>query len=144
MLSAKIDAADVKKMIKNISSGISNVNGPLKDAGEDLVDFFEDNIKSEGEDLNKRWKPLSISTLQARARGYGHYAQRPIVTNKILQWTGKLKRSFRSKVSGKKLTIDNTADYFKYNLNRPMLGINAKVKAIVLFNLEKYISKLIK
>lgn len=143
-VSSKINFDDVKKRFTKIEKGTANLKEPLTDIGDDLVDFFEENIESEGKDLGVRWAALAPSTLQARARGYGHYGRAAVVRTKMLQWTGELKKSFRKKVESNKVTIDNTADYFKYNLNRPMLGINAKVKAIVLFNLEKYISKLIK
>lgn len=141
-----IDSKKLDKRLRKITRGFKDLKEPLDDTGKDLLKFYEKDVfDSQGAKMGGKWKPLAIKTLKQRADKHGHYAKSPQVKNKMLIWTGKMKRGFKKIVTRSKLTIKNTVSYFKYNQKtRPMLGINRNVKNIVRKNFKKWINKLLR
>ncbi|MEE8151279.1 MAG: hypothetical protein V3T43_06145 [Nitrosomonadaceae bacterium] len=141
-----IDDAKVKALLKKIGDGVVDLKKPLDDAGDELIKFYGDeNFDKQGSALGTSWKPLAVSTLQARARRYGHYGKAAIETQKALIWTGKLKKGFTKVTTKTLLTIENNVQYFKFNAKtRPMLGLGTPVTDIVLDSFNSYLKTLVK
>ena len=118
---------------------------PFTKAGDDLLGFFGGKVfDSQGSEMGMRWKPLAPSTLAARAKMSGYYANPPVERNKILVWTGRLRKGFRKAVSRTRLVIDNPDKKFAWNQSsRPMMGINKRVITIVIDKMEQYIRSLV-
>ena len=145
-LTIKIDDKKLMARLDKMTNGLKDLKEPLEEIGDELLEFYsQENFERQGAALGSKWTPLSVYTLQGRARRTGHYKNQPKAVNKMLIWTGKLQSGFQKIVTKSKLTIKNTVDYFKHNQEkRPMLGINNTVKGIVKGGLGNYISKLIK
>ena len=135
----------VKEKLEKLSGGLLSYEEPLNDAGDDLIEFFgNENFNEQGAALDAPWKPLAMSTLQARARRTGNYRSTPVSSSKILVWTGKLKSGFKKKVSAFKLIVSNTVEYFEsQNKNRRMIGVNSAVTKIIVDHMSTYIKKLL-
>jgi phage gpG-like protein len=90
---------------------VTDFSTPLKQASKFILADIEQNFISEG-GLVGGWTPLSQSTILGRIReGYGG-------AHPILQKTGKLRKSFFSKVSKNKTMITSTSPYFPYHQSR--------------------------
>lgn len=142
----KTDFSDVTRKFNKIADKLGDLKEPFNTIGDDIIEYVgEKNFDAEGSKLGSRWSPLAASTLQSRARGYGHYAQSPKATNKILIWTGKLQEGFTKSVTAIQLKIENTVGYFKYAAQkRPMLGINSDILKIIEDNVNKFLIKITK
>lgn len=129
----KIDDDRVRRKLGQISSGVRDFSKPLNQASDKLLIFFgEDVFETQGRAISQSWRALAESTLRARSRRTGYYAQPPIETNKKLVWTGRLKQGFQKQVEKFRSTISNNVKYFRYNQDtRPMLAVTDKVTAIV-------------
>lgn len=143
---ASFDTSEVAQKMKDLTNGLQDLSEPFDSTGEEIIEFLgEENFDKQGAALGEQWRPHSVWTLQARARRYGHYAKNPIVTNKILIWTGDLKAGFTKAVERTTLTIENTVEYFKYNIqSRKMMGINSNVIAIIEKNFTEFIQSILK
>lgn len=141
-----LDTSEVKQKMEEISKGLADLSEPLDNTGKELIEFLgEENFEKQGAALDAPWAPHSVWTLQARARGYGHYAKQPIATDKILVWTGELKAGFTKQVERTTLTIENTVEYFKYNIGkRQMMGLNESVITIIEKNFANFLQDLVK
>lgn len=84
---------------------------PFTEAAKSLKKTFENDVfRTEGAVIEEKWKPLSPLTLALRAkRGQG---------SKILDATGRMKRSFTYAVSSQEAVIGNVAPYFKYHQSK--------------------------
>lgn len=140
------DGREIDKKLNTIIKGVKNFQEPLEGTGKDLIEFYGEKVfESQGAALGEKWKPLAPATLMLRAQRRLHYAKPPIVTGKILIWTGALKKAFKKTVTKTRLVVENTSNYFKYNQpKRKILAINAKVIEIVLKNFHEYLTKLTK
>ena len=132
-MTVKADFTQVDKLMTTILNGLKNMSKPFNEMGNQLIKFFGDeNFQAQGGKLGTQWSPLAVSTLQARARRYGHYKNNPKSTNQILVWTGALQKGFKKSVESTRLTIDNNVSYFDHNIQtRAMLGINSNVIKII-------------
>lgn len=143
----KINDTTVKKKLSSLLNGVKNFKEPLKKAEERLMPYFSETVfESQGSVLGESWRSLAESTLRARAKRSGYYKRPPIATGKILIWTGRLQRGFRSEITKDSLVIRNNVPYFKYHQDsqRKMLAINNSVTLIVQAEIQKYIEKLLK
>jgi len=146
-VSIKYDDKEIKRYFNKVEKGLRDFKEPLGDSADELIkEFYGDKVfETEGAAVGKKWSPLKARTLQARARGYGHYAKSPITTGRVMIWTGALKKGFKKTVSSFKAVIENKVKYFKYaNNKRPVFGINKEVMSIVEKNFEKYFKKILK
>lgn len=143
--SVKINDDKVRRKLGSIASGVRDFSKPLDNASDKLLIFFgEDVFETQGRAINKSWRALAESTLRARSRRTGYYAQPPIETNKKLVWTGRLKKGFEKEVSKLKAIISNSVKYFRYNQDtRPMLAVTDKVTAIVRKEFNNFIRRLL-
>lgn len=149
--SIKFDDKEVKKTLSKLEGGLKDYQKPLETIGTTLIDIYGTKVfKTQGRELGTPWKNLSASTLEARARRTGYYANPPKETGKILIWTGRLQESFRKKAERLRLTVDNTDKKFrKHQLGegrtpqRPMLGLTKSIIATIVDDLNNYIKKLI-
>jgi len=125
---------------------------PFNKAGKELIVFFGGKVfETQGRALGDSWRTLAASTLVARANESGHYKKRPEARNKILWWTGDLKRGFKKDVKKVELRIYNDVPYFKHHqkrggrpAQRRMLAINAHVITIVVKKVADEVSKMVK
>jgi hypothetical protein len=144
-LTFKIDDQAVKKRLAKIATGVADLSEPFTNMGEELGDFYGNEVfESQGKALGENWKPLSPATLKLRRERRLHYAKAPIATDKILIWTGALKKGLKKTAERMRLTIENTVEYFKYNQpKRRMLAINSKVMEIALKHIRQHLHNLI-
>lgn len=145
-MQAELDKAEVDKILNDILRGLDDLSEPLESTGTEVIEFLgETNFEQQGAALSAPWAPHSVWTLQARARRYGHYANPPIETQKILIWTGALKAGFTKTVEKTMLTIENNVDYFKYLIGkRKMMDINQSILDIVQKNIIAFVEKIIR
>lgn len=141
----KVNDYRVKQTLEKLSSGVRDFSKPLNQASDKLLIFFgEDVFETQGRAINETWRVLAESTLRARAKRSGYYAQPPIETNKKLVWTGRLKKGFQKQVERLRSTISNNVKYFRYNQDtRPMLAVTDKVTAIVKKTFNSYFKKIL-
>lgn len=147
MTNIRIDVSGAKAKLAKIRGGLNDFTEPLAEAGEEFREYLgETNFEGQGSPLSgSPWKSLAASTLLARERRTGHYANTPIATDKILVWTGALKAGFVQTVKKTSLVITNTVKYFKFNHpTRPMLGENQSLIDIATTKVMTYIRNLIK
>ena len=64
-----------------------------------LLSGIEQNFETEKVLQELPWKPWKPFTIMAREKKIGHYSRAPMVTDKILQWTGVLKRNTKVRVA---------------------------------------------
>lgn len=150
-LSFQLNDAAVKKTFASLERSLSSYKKPFQKAGKDLVTFYgEEVFDSQGEAGSGRWRKLAASTLMARERRSGYYAQRPVATGKALIWTGRLQKGIKDEPSDKQLRIYNDVPYFKYHQKaggrppqREMLVINSKVITTVSGHIFDYLESAI-
>lgn len=140
------DTTKVTKKLSGMAKGLSDFSKPLDLVGGDLLNFFGNEVfETQGAALGEVWKALAASTLVLRAARSGYYKNTPIVTDKILIWTGNLKGGFKKEVKPLQLRIYNDDEKFKYHqkTQRRMLGVNAKVVTIVIDRINQYAEQII-
>lgn len=145
-LSFTINDTQVKKRLSKLAGGIKDFRVPFKNAEKRLMPYFQETVfESQGRVLGESWRALAESTLRARAARSGYYRAPPIATGKILIWTGRLQKGFRSDIERRSLRIFNQVPYFKYHQRgqRKMLAINKSVTLMVQAEIEKYVQRLL-
>ena len=90
---------------------LSNFKEPLQKASDLILKDVEVNFLTEGS-LAGGWRPLARSTVEGRLRG-GFGGEHP-----ILQRTGKLRKSFYSRVTNTKAVVTSRSSYFVYHQSR--------------------------
>ena len=147
-IKVRLDDRAVKEKLSIIERVLHSPKKPLKNTEKELMEYFGETVFNREGDP-KPWKPLAPSTMLARSKGWGYYSKNPQQRGKTLVWTGNLRKSFKSKLGRFKLTIKNTADYFrKHQLGegktpkRPILTASKRVEDIVLKNFERYFAKI--
>lgn len=147
-----LDDTEVRKKLNQMAGDLNDFKESFRQAGDELLDYFGKMVfESQGKESGEPWRALSATTLKMRDSRSGYYANPPITTNKILIWTGRLKKGFFKTVERTRLTIGNTVDYFKYHQRaigwppqRKMLTINSKVIEIVVNAINEYLIKSVK
>lgn len=91
MLKVTVDASRARTKLRRLAEGIDQER-MLTLIGNQLLAWVEKNFQAEG--LEKKWKPLAPNTLAERG-GFG----------KILQRTGRLRRSFGKVTSGNRVEV---------------------------------------
>lgn len=132
----------IKQSLNKISGKIKDPKPIFRRISPLLVDYFKQNMESEGMKLLKgRWKELSPATIAAKIRlGYG--------SKKILERTGKLKKGMKQlSLNNAELVVGNDVKYYQYHQlggrklpKRQMLGVNKDVENIVMDQFTKAIS----
>lgn len=149
-LSFSVDDTAVMKKLDGLLGGVKDLRKPFTEAGDDLLTFFgEDVFESQARAIGDSWRALAESTLRARADRKGHYARTPERTDKILWWTGDLKRGFRKEANQLFLRIYNDVEYFRYHQERggsppqrKMLAITSNVILKVMDRLIAYVERI--
>jgi phage gpG-like protein len=148
-INIKVDDRLVKKKLDEMQKGLLNPSKPLKDTEKELMEYFGETVFNRG-GTPKPWKPLAPSTMRARAKGWGYYKNSSEQRGKILVWTGRLRKSFKSKLSRFKLVISNTAPYFRDHQlgvnktpKRQILSADEHVVRVAIKNFEKFFNKII-
>jgi hypothetical protein len=128
------DAALVGRL-DALKIGLRDFTAPLTVIGEELKNYYGNDVfATQGGAIGIPWPTLAASTVKQKLRKYPTYASTPLIR------TGKMKSSFRAKVSPVSLEISNDAPYFKYHQStaprskipyRPMMAINTEVKSII-------------
>ncbi len=150
VVTIKLDDREVKLKLNALSKGLTDTKPIMTVIGDELLKYYDDEVFRE-QGVNGKWKNLSAITQLSREKRQGYYKASPETTNKILIWTGRLKRGFESAVTATKTIISNKVPYFKYHQQgggrlprRQMLAITQKTVDIVTNTFEKYINKLLK
>ena len=142
-ITLNIDISGAMKKLSRINSGLSDLKKPLDKSGEEILKIFsEENFKNQGTSFGAPWRPLAASTLKARSRRTGYYANKPIATGKILIWTGRLQKGFKKTVERTKMIIENKVAYYRFNTDRPMIKASKEVLNIVSKNVIDFIHSL--
>ena len=90
---------------------VINFRKPLKASSKFILEDVERNFATEGS-LVGGWESLKESTVKGRMRlGYGG-------AHPILQRTGKLRRSFYSRVNATRALVSSESPYFPYHQSR--------------------------
>ena len=96
------------KKLNKLSAAIQNPKKALKEVGKFVISETQEQFKTEGTRLGRKWKELATSTLIAKARdGYGGKG--------MLERTGRLKKGFKSDLSKFKVRIHNPVPYYQYH-----------------------------
>lgn len=152
VISIRLDDRELKLKLNNLAQGLTNSKPVMKDISEQLLNYYGDEVfQEQGTTGVDKWRQLSAVTSLSREKRQGYYKAAPETTNKILIWTGRLRRGFDSTVSATKTVIFNKVPYFKYHQTgggrlpkRTMLAITQKVITVVDTTFAKYINKLLK
>lgn len=117
---------------------------PLAEIGKDLVKYFSKQpLQSRGGVFGTPWAKLAQSTQAGKKLHYRQYVNVPLMR------TGKMMKSFNSKVEPLGLVISNSVPYFKYHQStasrhkipwRPMMLINQPVKDMIQTTISEYIN----
>jgi phage gpG-like protein len=110
-MSFTIEIDGDQRIVQKLGSLNTLVKDPqqqLTETGDLLIQEFEDNFPVEGKRLESPWQELTAETIAQKIRmGYG--------SKGILERTGALKKAFTKSVSKLKVTVTNTATYYKYH-----------------------------
>lgn len=150
-LSFSLDDTRVKKKLSGLAAGVRDFKKPFDAAGSELLEFYgEEVFASQGSAIGESWRALAASTLRARDARSGYYRQPPIMTGKILVWTGRLKKGFAREVTSRMLRVFNNVPYFKHHQRasgsppqRRMLAINKEVITKVIRHVQRYVRGLV-
>jgi phage gpG-like protein len=141
MIAIELDG-DVS-IIRGLDSAIKAVGSPkplLNDIGNTIINEVNANFSNEGTRLNlKRWTPLTAATIRDRIRkGFS-----PIP---ILQRTGKLRRSFFSRVGRDSVTVGSSSKYYPTHQmgteavpKRTMLKFSPNLKRGIMMQFTRFI-----
>ena len=112
-INARIEGKQrVSGLFQKVDKRLSNLNEPLKNSNDYMRDEIDKNFAKEGRVFGNRWKRLNSKYSAVKRRRYGK--------TKILEATGKMKDSFKSKFFRNKVVITNPTPYFKYHQsNKP-------------------------
>jgi phage virion morphogenesis protein len=95
MLSVTIDTRELKQMVKQYKSRLTNLEPPLKGFGQYLLKETQDQFKNQTDPEGKRWAELKEKTLLEKQRkGY---------PSDILTRTGDMQKKLYYEVSNKSL-----------------------------------------
>lgn len=145
-ISFKVKDTQVQKAMSKLLNGVTDFSEPLRRSSERLMPYFSETVfESQGSVLGESWRALAESTLRARAKRSGYYRAPPIASGKILIWTGRLQKGFKSAVTSTTLTISNPVPYFRYHQmsQRRMLAVNQTVITITMAEMHRYAQKLL-
>ena len=127
--------------INELKQKLRNPKPYLKKVGEELVDYYKENMESEGQKLlKKQWTSLSPWTIAEKQRlGFG--------SKKILERTGKLRKGIKIvRLLNKKVIISNKVEYFAQHQQgdkskklpqREIIGINDEATTIAVNQIKK-------
>lgn len=142
--------AQVKSKLSNLSKSLTDFKVPFGEAGEELVQYFGQQVFDDQGFNGQPWAPWALSTVIQRLKRTGNYKSNPEREDQILNWTGRMHRSFFSTVTEMKLIIANTSPYFPYHqmgttkmTARCMLVVNKDVITTVRSRVEAYTKSLI-
>lgn len=149
-LSFSVDDTAVTKKLDSLLRGVKDLREPFERSGDELLTFFgEDVFETQARAIGDSWRALAESTLRARSERRGHYAATPERTDKILWWTGALKRGFKKKADTVSLRIFNTVEYFEHHQKRggsppqrKMLAITSNVIIKVMDQIVRFVNAL--
>jgi phage gpG-like protein len=123
----------VLKKLSNLERGVKDLSPAFDDVSVVLIQEFKANFNAQGRVLEAPWEP--------RIKSYPW---------PILQKTGKMKGSWKSKSTKKDLEISNTAKYAQYHHFgstrlpvRKLVNKTNKIMKMALDRIENYLRKLI-
>jgi len=104
-IGAKIEGVQkVSELLKDVDRKLNDFTEPLKEANNFMHKEIQSNFGNQGTQMKKPWQKLSPQYKKQKTKKYPGKG--------ILEASGKMKRSFRSKVDKKKAIISNPTDYF--------------------------------
>lgn len=107
-------------LFSSMDRGLNNLREPLNEANKYMRSEIDKNYENQGQTFGDKWEKLSPTYARRKARETGN---KPLLVR-----TGKMKRSFRSRVGSKKAVIDNPTSYFKYHQsNKPRKKLPRRV-----------------
>ncbi len=120
-LSFSLEGQEIVHRRLGISAeGVKSFREPLNQIGTNFMKTFDMNFRSRGA-LYGGWAPR-----KPQYRGGVRVDTWP-----LLEKTGKMRRSFRSKASSNSLVLDNTAPYFVYHQSSARRGSRLPRRALM-------------
>jgi phage gpG-like protein len=118
-LEFRVDGDKVlSRNLRIIADSVGDMRQELGQIGDLVRTSAVENLESGGSEGGGKWKPLAPKTVRMRAKRQGYYKNAPAgagPSGPVLQWTGRLKNSFRSTPEALQVTIDNPVPYFKHH-----------------------------
>ncbi len=101
----------LSRRLRKIGEGVKDFSPELKSVSQMLTGVFKGKVfDTKGAVLNDPWPPLAASTIREKRRlGYP--------TDPLIR-TGKMRGSFKKRVSPQEAEIWNATKYFKYHQSR--------------------------
>lgn len=109
--------------LKAVAARAKNVRPALQIVADLLQALAAEAVRTRGGVIGHRWAPLAPSTVKARQRGYGYYAQAPgagVNSRTPLVWTGGMIHSF---VKGDPYNVRRiTSTSLEWGSSHPIVG----------------------
>jgi len=109
-----------------VGKEIKDFSTPLKKSKDLLLKTWDKNFLRSGATLGEPWKPLAPSTISEKSKKYGR--------RRILERTGRMRKSFESKSTRYDVTLYNSSSYFKYHQS---LGARKKLPRRVMMKIDE-------
>jgi len=106
---------ELSRVLNNVSRAAKDFKKPLGQSAVMLRKLFEGDVfKTEGAAIQRKWARLSPATVASKARSGYPFPTKPLMA------TGKMQKSFYTRVYSEYAVVGNNADYFKYHQsNKP-------------------------
>ena len=131
------DIEDIEELFKEVLNTVTDRKAVLQEVGEALLLNLDQRFEAEVDPSGKKWQKLSPFTLRLKEE------QKRIL--KILQSTGRLRRSFEYTINQDDLVIGTNVSYAKKHQlgigvpKREILGVSEEDKEIIKEILEDYL-----
>ena len=106
---------ELSRVLNNVSRAAKDFKKPLGQSAVMLRKLFEGDVfVTEGAAIQRKWARLSPATVASKARSGYPFPTKPLMA------TGKMQKSFHTRVYSEYAVVGNNADYFKYHQsNKP-------------------------
>lgn len=108
----------LSRNLRILADGVGDMGEEFKKIGDLVRSSAVDNLEAGGSEGGGQWKPLAPKTVRMRQKRQGYYKNPPQgagPTGPVLQWTGRMKKAFRSDTGKMQVVIDNPTPYFKHH-----------------------------
>ena len=114
---------ELSRVLNNVSRAAKDFKKPLGQSAVMLRKLFEGDVfVTEGAAIQRKWARLSPATVASKARSGYPFPTKPLVA------TGKMQKSFYTRVYSEYAVVGNNADYFKYHQsNKPRKRLPRRV-----------------
>lgn len=100
--------SELLRSIKQAGVDISDLRSELRDVGDYLKEFYATDVyDTRGHVINALWAPLDVR--------YRKYKQKRAPGKGPLEFSGKMRDSFYSRLGRNQVIVGNKQDYFKFH-----------------------------